>query len=288
MKKTLAWVCLLALLFSFGATSENLLFDSKDYEGSIENNTQFSFAVANDKVYLFTYGNENGEERNGYSCVESPYNEKIEPYQFSLDVLGEAISVSDVYSDGENIWTWVNGEDFCVYQAVITDEKVTFEEKARFPFKEAVEGELSEPFFSNLMPFNQFYLGRTEIFDDSGIYNILVVYDTDEEEARVYEADDEYRFLNIVGMMPYTDETVLLASAVMTDEMGELVFYELNPEEHELTELAVVPLNMADESFGYAYDREKSELYFTQERSVYRITDMDVNSMEVVANLQIQ
>ena len=117
MKKTLAWVCLLALLFSFGATSENLLFDSKDYEGSIENNTQFSFAVANDKVYLFTYGNENGEERNGYSCVESPYNEKIEPYQFSLDVLGEAISVSDVYSDGENIWTWVNGEDFCVYQA---------------------------------------------------------------------------------------------------------------------------------------------------------------------------
>ena len=138
------------------------------------------------------------------------------------------------------------------------------------------------------MPFNQFYLGRTEIFDDSGIYNILVVYDTDEEEARVYEADDEYRFLNIVGMMPYTDETVLLASAVMTDEMGELVFYELNPEEHELTELAVVPLNMADESFGYAYDREKSELYFTQERSVYRITDMDVNSMEVVANLQIQ
>ena len=288
MKKTLAWVCLLALLFSFGATSENLLFDSKDYEGSIENNTQFSFAVANDKVYLFTYGNENGEERNGYSCVESPYNEKIEPYQFSLDVLGEAISVSDVYSDGENIWTWVNGEDFCVYQAVITDEKVTFEEKARFPFKEAVEGELSEPFFSNLMPFNQFYLGRTEIFDDSGIYNILVVYDTDEEEARVYEADDEYRFLNIVGMMPYTDETVLLASAVMTDEMGELVFYELNPEEHELTELAVVSLNMADESFGYAYDREKSELYFTQERSVYRITDMDVNSLEVVANLQIQ
>ena len=147
MKKTLAWVCLLAMLFSVGATAENLLFDGNDYESTVENNTQFSFAVANDKVYLFTYGDEDGEARNGYSCVESPYNEKIEPYQFPLDILDGTTSVAGVYSDGENIWTWVNGEVFCVYQAVITDEKVTFEEKARFPFKEAVEGELSEPFF---------------------------------------------------------------------------------------------------------------------------------------------
>ena len=42
MKKTLAWVCLLAMLFSFSALGETRLFSVNDYESSYT----FSFAQA--------------------------------------------------------------------------------------------------------------------------------------------------------------------------------------------------------------------------------------------------
>lgn len=94
------------------------------------------------------------------------------------------------------------------------------------------------------------------------------------------------RQIRVVGMAPYTDETVLVASCPWTENNGEVILYELDPAEEELTELLALPMGgYSQETFGYVYDRESDMLYFMMEGVLYRLSGLDPDSLEAIYDL---
>lgn len=284
MKKILAWICLISVLFSFGALADTTtLIDVEEYGNSADNNIQFNFAVANDVVYLFTWGGIDGEYVTGYSRVEAPYDVAPEVYQYPLQPLpGSNYITFDYYSDGETIWTWQRDGDNCkLYTASFeATGEVEYEPIAEFPLYAEIEDEKPSAFLWSSMIYGDFFIGLIGEFE-----YMPVTYNMEEDEFEFYEFDDEYRQINVLGMMPYTDETVLLASSPSLEDTGEIVFYELNLAEGELNEVLVLPMVYSSDTFGYVYDQENELLYFMSEGVLYRLSGLDPDSLEAIYDL---
>lgn len=285
MKKTLTWICLILVVFSFGAFADTTtLLDTEEHGNAADNNIQFNFAVANDVVYLFTWGSIDGEHVNGYSRVEAPYDVAPEVYQYPLQPLpGSNYVTFNYYSDGETIWTWQRDGDNCkLYTASFeATGEVEYEPIAEFPLYAEIEDEKPSAYLWSYMIYGDFFIG---LISDSFEY-MPVTYNMEEDEFEFYEFDDEYRPINVLGMMPYTDETVLLASSPSMEDTGEIVFYELSLAEGELNEVLVLPMVYAKESFGYVYDRENELMYFMLDGVLYRLAGLDPDSLEVIYDL---
>lgn len=284
MKKTLAWICLISVLFSFGAFADTTtLIDVEEHGNTADNNMHFEFAVANDVVYMFTRGSINGDSVYGYSRVEPPYDVAPEVYEYPLPLMDDKYFPA-FYSDGDTIWAWYREEDYCKLYTVSfgsTDE-MEYEPIAEFPLYAEIEAELPSAFCDIGMIFGDFFVGLAlESFNE-----ILVTYDMEEDEVEIYDFDDEYREINVLGMAPYTDETILVASSPESEDTGEVILYELNPAEGELTELLALPLGVfSNTSIGYVYDRENELLYFMMEAKLYRLSGLDPESLEVIYDL---
>lgn len=281
MKKIFTWICLIAFVFSFQALADTTtLLDSKNFGNSTDNNIQFNFAVANDIVYLFTYGNADGNFMEGYSRVEPPYDAAAEAYQYPLPKPSDTYAIG-YCSDGETIWAYGREDDNCKLFSTHFDDagEVEYELEAEFPLYADIEDDLPMAFFVTAMIFGDYFIS---IVDDS-FEEILVTYNMEDEEAEIYDFDDEHRQINVLGVMPYTDETVLVASSPAMENTNEIVFYELDPAEGELTEVMVLPMGVdSNASFGFVYDQETDLLHFMMEGVMYRLSGLDPDSLEEV------
>lgn len=241
--------------------------------------------MANDVIYLFMYGSADTNEMGGYSCVEAPYNIAAEAYQYPLPELPvDGYGAFDYYTDGEMIWKWCIAEDYCkLYKVCFNDAgEIEYELETEFPMTEFDDNEIDH-FWHRFMILGNFFICLADT-DDMELS--LVTYDMEYDDAEVYEFDDEHTAINVLGMMPYTDETVLVASSPAMENTGEVILYELDPAEEELTELVTLPMGgYSPATFGYVYDRENDMLNFMMEGVLYRISGLDPDSLEVVYDL---
>lgn len=287
MKKFLAWICLISVLFSSGAlTAAATLFDGAQYGNTADDNMQFTFAVANDIVYLFAYGSVDGEMKYGYSRIDAPYDASCDVYQYALPQAADTGYGSlNYYSDGEKIWTLGREEDYCrLYNVSFSDTgEAEYALESEVPLYAEIEDEEIDPAWRRFMIYGDYFIGLT--MSDS-FELLLVTYDMEYDEAEIYDFDDEYRAINVLGVTPYTDETLLVASSPAMENTGEVVFYELDMAEGELTELMALPMGgYSSSSFGYVYDRANGLLYFMMEGVLYRLSALNPDSLEAIYDL---
>lgn len=272
MKKTLAWVCLLAMLFSFGALGETRLFSVNDYESSYT----FSFAQAGDTIFLFTTGYAGGDPDEGVCRIAAPYQKPSDLMEYSLgEMKGQNVKFC---SDGENLWAWKTEEGMVKVWQVTFDEGsgLTYKIKSQFPMVQALDELEMDNVPTRGLYVNGVFFGCITDFETGGMW--LAAYDIAEKNLEVFDTDADGITMNVVSVLPYSENSVLVISA---EEEGESLMhlYELSLDGLKLNQLATVPVNYPSMTFGFAYDSTEQALFFTTESNVYQLTNFDPDSL---------
>ena len=278
MRRFLVLLIALAILFQGAALAGNILFTTNDYEVSYDYSWNFAIGQYDGNLYVFYQLNDHGVTTNGYSVTED-LTQPLAPLEYTL----ETDSAYNYFPSGNRIGAFYFGEDGYLHVCDVTfqsDHAIGYDELAAFD----VEGED----MAYLYPLMSVICGDYFIcasMSETGAYSLYTL-DMPEGTMRETDTDDENTLTNVVGICPYDDESVIVATQDV--DLGPAVsFYLYTPEDGALAQATVISMDQVDMTFSTpAYDSETDTIYYIIDDTLYAMTGFDQDTITALPDYQ--
>lgn len=278
MRRFLVLLIAFAILFQGAALANDILFTTNDYEVSYDYSWNFAIGQYAGNLYVFYQLNNHGVTTKGYSVAED-LTQPLAPLEYTL----ETDSAYNYFPSGNRIGAFYFGEDGYLHICNVTfqsDQAISYEELAAFDY-------MGED-MAYLYPFMPVICGDYFIcasMSETGAYSLYAL-DMPDGIMRVTDTDDKNALINVVGICPYDDESVIVATQDV--DLGPSVsFYLYTPEDGALAQATVISMDQVDMTFSTpAYDSETDTIYYIIDDTLYAMTGFDQGTITALPDYQ--
>ena len=278
MRRFLAILIALILMVQGTALADTIIFTRNDYEENYDYGWNLAIGQYASDLYVFFRLHDHDVDATGYSVAED-LTQPIVPLSYELD----SDFVYNYFPSGNQIGAfYFSGDGYIhIYDVTFDDDKaISYQEITAFDY-----GNEDMESFYPAMPVicgNYFICAS---MSESGAFSLYTL-DMDAESIGVIDTDGEHALLNVVGICPYNDDSVIIA-AQDADLSPIVTFYLYTPEDQELEKAAVISVDKEDISFSTpAYDSENDAVYYIIDDTLYAMTGFDPDSITALPDYQ--
>ena len=278
MRRILAILIALTIMVQGTALAGSIVFTTNNYETSGDFSWSYTIGQHGNALYVFFRLYDHGVMTAGYSVAEDP-TQPIAPMEYEL----ESEIPYNYFPSGNQIGAYSFLEDgyFHLYDVAFDVENaISHEEIASFDYIGA-----DMPYFYPLMPVicGDYFVCAS--MSETGAYSLYAL-DMPEGTMRETDTDDENALINVVGICPYDDESVIVATQDV--DLGPTVsFYLYTPEDGALAQATVISMDQVDMTFSTpAYDPETDTIYYIIDDTLYAMTGFDQDTITALPDYQ--
>jgi spermidine/putrescine-binding protein len=274
MRRFLAALVALIFMAQGAALAGNILFTENDYEISYDYRWNFTIGQYGGHLYVFFGLSDHGVDTRGYSMAQD-LTQPIVPLAYELD----SDLFYNYFPSGDRIGAFYFSEDGYMHICDVTFDEgnaISHEEIAAFDSK----GDEMDWFYPSMPVLcGNFFICAS--FSETGAYSLYTL-DMDAGRISVMDTDSEQALLNVVGICPYDEKSVLVAAQDI-DLSAAVSFYLYTPEEKALDLAAVIRADKPDIAFSTpAYDSETDTVYYIADGALCAMTGFDTDAIRTL------